>query len=131
MNLPVKDKFSEESKKVRRYSFEEKYSDTSETQLDIPALNISENIILQLNDTAIRAFRALNCEILSRVDMFLTTEGKIYVNEINTIPGFTSISMYPKLWEHEGISYTDLISQLLDLAFARRDRTNGLKRSRL
>lgn len=113
------------------YSFEEKYSDTSQTQLDIPAKNLDEETLTRLKETAIQAFKALNCEIMSRVDMFLTAEGKIYVNEINTIPGFTGISMYPKLWEYEGIPYQDLITKLLDLAVARHDRNKRLKRSRL
>ena len=56
---------------------------------------------------------------MSRVDMFLTQEGEVFVNEVNTIPGFTSISMYPKLWEQEGLSYSDLIDQLIELAIER------------
>jgi len=68
-----------------------------------------------------RAYRALGCEVLSRVDMFLTTEGEVYVNEINTIPGFTSISMYPKLWEAEGLTYPDLIEKLIGFAIERHE----------
>ena len=64
---------------------------------------------------------------MTRVDMFLTTDGKIYVNELNTLPGFTSISMYPKLWEHNGLSYTALISELLQFAMARFARQQALK----
>lgn len=112
------------------YSFDEKYSESSEAQLDIPAKNLSEELIRELKRTATIACRTLNCEILSRVDMFLTDEGKIYVNEVNTIPGFTSISMYPKLWEYEGISYTNLITELVNQAMKRHERTAGLKRNR-
>lgn len=112
------------------YSFDEKYSDSSGTQLDIPAKNLDAHILQELKETAHKAFNALNCEIMSRVDMFLTPDGKIYVNEINTIPGFTSISMYPKLWEHEGLNYSNLITQLLDLAMLRHQRSKMLKRER-
>ncbi len=120
-----------EVKAEEEYSFDEKYSESSQTQLDIPAKNLTETQITSLKKTALTAFKALNCEILSRVDMFLTDEGKIYVNEINTLPGFTSISMYPQLWEKEGLSYSDLISQLLELAVQRHARIKGLKKSRL
>lgn len=120
-----------EVKAEEEYSFEEKYSETSVTQLDIPAQGLSGEKIEEIKQTVLSAFKALNCEILSRVDMFLTPEGKIYVNEINTLPGFTSISMYPKLWENEGLSYSDLISELLELAITRHERNSQLKKSRL
>ena len=64
-----------------------------------------------------RAFRAIECSGMARVDFFLKRRtGRIYVNEINTIPGFTSISMYPKLWEASGISFRELVDQLIELA---------------
>ena len=113
------------------YSFDEKYSESSSAQTDIPVRGISEEAITELRNTAIRAFKALNCEIISRVDMFLTEDDEIYVNEINTLPGFTSISMYPKLWEYEGLSYTDLLTKLIGLAMKRNERTRSLKRTRL
>jgi D-alanine-D-alanine ligase len=113
------------------YSFDEKYSESSVTQLDIPAQHLTSAQIDELKATAIKAFRALNCEIISRVDMFMTAEGTIYVNEINTLPGFTNISMYPKLWENEGLSYSDLISELLDLAIKRHGIVKGLKKTRV
>ena len=113
------------------YSFKEKYSETSQAKLDIPAKNLDQKISNQLKETAKLACRVLNCEILSRVDMFLTDSGEIYVNEVNTIPGFTSISMYPKLWEYEGIPYIDLITQLLELAIKRQQKINRLKRIRI
>jgi D-alanine-D-alanine ligase len=113
------------------YSFDEKYSETSVTQLDIPAKNLTVETIDRLKDTAIRAFRALNCEVISRVDMFLTADGNIYVNEINTLPGFTSISMYPALWQNEGLSYPDLITDLLQLAVQRHTILKSLKKTRL
>ena len=97
------------------YSYEEKYEDTSTTELSIPA-NVTAEELERLKVTAVKAYQVLHCEGLTRVDMFLTPEGEIIVNEVNTMPGFTSISMYPKLWEHEGIPYADLIDELISLA---------------
>ncbi len=111
---------------TEEYSFEEKYADSSETAIHIPA-QISASDIERLRAVAIQAYRAVDCEVLTRVDMFLTDSGDIYVNELNTLPGFTSISMYPKLWEHEGLSYTDLITQLIGYAFERHEKKEGLK----
>ncbi|GAB4239963.1 MAG: D-alanine--D-alanine ligase [Ekhidna sp.] len=104
------------------YSYTEKYDDTSEAQIMIPA-NIDEQHIPLLKSTAAAAYKALACEGMSRVDMFLTEDGEVLVNEVNTIPGFTSISMYPQLWQQEGLSYTALIDQLLELAIERRNKS--------
>jgi D-alanine-D-alanine ligase len=74
----------------------------------------------RVRDMAIKAFKAVDCAGLGRIDFFVEPEtGQIYVNEINTIPGFTRISMYPKLWEASGVSYPDLIDRLLQLAVER------------
>ncbi|MEO9485544.1 MAG: D-alanine--D-alanine ligase family protein [Ekhidna sp.] len=100
------------------YSYEEKYYATSDAEIVIPA-KIDVKYLPSLQHTAIQAYEALGCEGLSRVDMFLTDKGEVYVNEVNTIPGFTSISMYPKLWEQAGLSYSDLIDELVDLAIGR------------
>lgn len=100
------------------YSYEEKYDSSSVAEIQIPA-KIDEKYLIDLKDTAIRAYQSLDCEGMSRVDMFLTESGDIYVNEINTIPGFTNISMYPKLWEQEGMSYADLLDRLIELAMNR------------
>ena len=97
------------------YSYDEKYSDTSSAQTIIPA-NVTENELILLKKTAIEAYKALNCKGLSRVDVFLSSTGEVFVNEVNTMPGFTNISMYPQLWEQEGVPYTELIDQLIDLA---------------
>ena len=97
------------------YSYEEKYEAQSEAQVIIPA-DIDSKYLPDLKKTAINAYKILDCSGMSRVDMFLTDTGEIYVNEINTIPGFTSISMYPKLWEVEGLGYTELITELISLA---------------
>jgi len=120
-----------EIKSAEEYSFEEKYSDSSKTQLDIPAKGIDPELLVKIKETAKKAFISLQCSIMARVDMFLTKKGEIYVNEINTIPGFTSISMYPKLWENEGLPYSDLITQLLKLAIERYEKQNVLRRTRL
>ena len=97
------------------YDYEAKYvSDTSVAY--IPA-RIPENVAEQLRETAVKVYKAIGCRGLSRVDFFVTyKENKIVFNEINTIPGFTSISMYPKLFAASGIPYGTLIDQLLQLA---------------
>ena len=97
------------------YTYDEKYSDESTTDLDIPA-NITSDEVQKLRETAIKAYQALECSGLSRVDMFLTNNGEVCVNEINTMPGFTSISMYPSLWQQEGLSYTELVDELIGFA---------------
>ena len=76
---------------------------------------------------AVKVFKVLNCEGLSRVDFFLEKNGNILVNEINTLPGFTSISMYPKLWEASGLPLSKLLDKLVDLALERFEREKKLK----
>ncbi|MBB6453273.1 D-alanine-D-alanine ligase [Salirhabdus euzebyi] len=110
------------------YSYEAKYIDESGAILNIPA-ELDEETTTRIKEAALKAFQALNCEGLSRVDFFLTKDGKIYINEVNTIPGFTKISMYPKLWEASGISYSDLIDKLIELAIERHERDAKLKHS--
>ena len=108
------------------YSYDAKYIDEKGASLLIPA-EIDETSRNKVQEMAIRTFRALNCEGLGRVDMFLTQDGAIFVNEINTLPGFTKISMYPKLWEESGIIYQDLITELIELAIKRYHRDSNLK----
>lgn len=110
------------------YSYDSKYIDEDGAELAIPA-ELPEEKMKEMQQVALKAFTTLQCEGLARVDFFLTEEGKIYVNEINTLPGFTQISMYPKLWEESGIGYTDLISQLIELAIERHERHAKLKSS--
>ncbi len=74
---------------------------------------------------AVTAFRAVECWGMARVDFFVIAATQLWINEINTIPGFTSISMYPKLWEASGLSYPDLIERLLDLAVERHELERG------
>lgn len=105
------------------YDYEEKYlHDTAD--LIIPA-DLTHNALAAAQAAAVTAFKAVDGSGLSRVDMFLTPDERIVVNEINTLPGFTSISMYPKLWEASGLSYGKLVDKLIELALERhRDRQN-------
>jgi D-alanine-D-alanine ligase len=100
------------------YSYEAKYIDEQGARLEIPA-KIPAETLKRVQGMAVKTFKALDCEGMGRVDFFLTDDGSLYVNEINTIPGFTKISMYPKLWEASGIGYTELISRLIELAIER------------
>lgn len=97
------------------YSYQKKYIDEDGAALIIPA-ELQPDTLQRVRQTAIDAFRVLESRGMARVDMFLTPDDKIYVNEINTIPGFTAISMYPKLWLESGMSYTELIDRLIQLA---------------
>lgn len=110
------------------YSYEAKYLDDQGYKIDIPA-KITEDQITAIQKMAIDTFQTLECEGFARVDVFLTKDGRLLVNEINTIPGFTQISMYPKLWEASGIAYSDLIDQLLQLAIARFEKEKQIKSS--
>lgn len=110
------------------YSYESKYIDEDGAKLAIPA-DLPADVTERVQQEALKAFEALQCEGMARIDFFLTAENQVYVNEINTLPGFTKISMYPKLWEASGISYPDLINRLLELALERHQLNAGLKSS--
>lgn len=101
------------------YDFEGKYQSSS-CGLFIPA-RISNEDIKRIQEVAIKAYLAIGCKGLSRVDCFLCENGDIYLNEINTLPGFTSISMYPKLMEHYGMTQSEILEKLINLAFERAD----------
>ena len=110
------------------YSYEAKYLDDDGAKLLIPA-KIEPRQVLAAQKIAREIFELLECEGMSRMDFFLDKQsGEIYFNEVNTIPGFTSISMYPKMWEYSGIPYSELLSRLLDLALARHQRKTELVR---
>ena len=111
------------------YSYEAKYLDESGAALEIPA-KLPEEISERIRQTAIKTFSVLCCEGMARVDFFLRDGDEIIVNEINTIPGFTRISMYPKLWEASGLPYSQLIDKLIGLAIEKFDREKGLKTDR-
>jgi len=110
------------------YSYEAKYIDENGAVIEIPA-HIPEHLVAVIQTMAIKTFQVLGCEGMARVDFFLTQDNKLVVNEINTIPGFTNISMYPKLWELKGISYSQLIDRLIQLALERHARDQRLKTS--
>jgi D-alanine-D-alanine ligase len=97
------------------YTFESKYDEASKTKVIIPA-DLPDEIVTQLQDMASTAFRAIEGRGLARIDFFLSDSGQLYLNEINTLPGFTNISMYPKLWQHQGMKYNKLIDTLIELA---------------
>lgn len=103
------------------YDFNDKYIDgASVTQ--IPA-NIPEKLMLEIRMNAIKAFKAIDGKGLSRVDFFIDKDTQeVFINEINTFPGFTNISMYPQMWEASGISYTNLIDELIQLAEERKNK---------
>ena len=96
------------------YDYDAKYVDGKSTVI-IPA-DLPRKIVKELQEFAVRAFTSLDCCGMARVDFFVTRKNRIYLNEINTIPGFTSISMYPKLWEASGLKYADLLDRLIGLA---------------
>ena len=95
------------------YDFDSKYMDSSASHVEVPA-NLPEETLQRVRETAIKAFKAVDGMGLSRVDSFVTADGAIMINEINTMPGFTPISMYPKAWEATGLNYTDLITTLIE-----------------
>jgi len=110
------------------YDYDSKYIDEA-TQLIVPA-DLPEEVSRKVQEIALRAFKAIDAAGMARVDFFVTKkENKIYLNEINTIPGFTSVSMYPRMWEASGISYTDLIDRLIQLALERYQDKNQNKTS--
>jgi D-alanine-D-alanine ligase len=99
------------------YDYQAKYDDPH-TQLHIPA-DMPAATSDRLREIAIEAYKAIDCAGLARVDFFLTPDNHLLLNEVNTIPGFTPMSMYPKLWEYAGLSYRDLITRLIELGFER------------
>ncbi|MDR0600013.1 MAG: D-alanine--D-alanine ligase [Treponema sp.] len=108
------------------YSYEAKYIDSNGAALEIPA-RLPETKIKEIQALAVKTFQVLECQGLSRVDFFMKADGTVLVNEINTMPGFTKISMYPKLWEASGVSYTALITRLIELALERFGKEKNLK----
>jgi D-alanine-D-alanine ligase len=105
------------------YDFEAKYIEDDTARLDVPA-DVPDAVSERVRDLAVRAFEAVGAEGIARVDTFVAEDGTIVLNEINTMPGFTPISMYPKLWEASGLAYPDLIDELIQLAL---ERPTGLR----
>jgi D-alanine-D-alanine ligase len=110
------------------YSYDAKYIDEHGAKLEAPA-KISADELARAQQLALRAFQVLECEGMARVDLFLKPDGSLLVNEINTIPGFTAISMYPRLWAVSGVSPTELVTRLIDLALRRAGKRLALRRS--
>jgi D-alanine-D-alanine ligase len=108
------------------YSFEAKYISTTGAKLLIPA-PVDAKTAKNIQKTAIKAFQCIGAEGLSRVDFFLREDGSIVLNEINTLPGFTSISMYPKLWEASGLPYSELLDRLIQLGIKRHQKMQQIK----
>ena len=111
------------------YSYDAKYLDAHGSRLEIPA-KLPAKVIKEIRQTAIRSYKALCCQGMGRIDFFVQENGRVVVNEINTIPGFTKISMYPKMWEATGISYAKLIDRLISLALERFRREQRLRSSK-
>ena len=111
------------------YSYDAKYLDAAGARLAIPA-RLPKALVKEIQKIALQAYRTLCCEGMARVDFFLRPSGQVLVNEINTIPGFTKISMYPKMWEASGLSYPRLIDRLIRLALARARQENRLRSSK-
>jgi len=105
------------------YDFAAKYLPEEHTQLDVPA-DLPEATAAELRDLAARAFEAIGCEGLARVDFFVMPDGSLVVNEINTMPGFTPTSMYPRMWAASGVDYPALVDRLIQLALR---RSTGLR----
>jgi len=105
------------------YDFEAKYIEESTARLDIPA-DLPDGVAERVRDFALRAFESIGAEGIARVDVFVKPDGEVVLNEINTMPGFTPISMYPKMWEASGLPYPDLIDELIQLAL---ERPTGLR----
>jgi D-alanine-D-alanine ligase len=107
------------------YSYEAKYIDAQGALFKIPA-DLEEALVQDIRHMAVKAYRALCCEGMARVDFFLSGDGRLLINEINTIPGFTNISMYPKMWEASGLSYSKLLDRLIELALERFEKEKRL-----
>ncbi|AMC34323.1 D-alanine--D-alanine ligase [Janthinobacterium sp. B9-8] len=110
------------------YSYEAKYVDKKTVKLTVPA-SIDSTIADRVRTLSVQSFHVLCCTGMARIDFFLSKDGSLLVNEINTIPGFTSMSMYPLLWQATGLAYRELISQLIELAMQRFALNEELKTS--
>lgn len=115
------------SKNYDFYTFDAKYVDPDAVRIDVPA-KLTKAVAEKIRKASVKAFEALHCEDFSRIDLFLDKKGKIYINEINTIPGFTNSSMYPVMWKERGVPFAELITRLLNLAQERYDRSKRIER---
>ncbi len=106
------------------YDYQAKYQDDEAIDIIIPA-KVDESISKKIMELCVKSFKALNCNDYARVDLFLTEDGNVVINEINTIPGFTNVSMFPMLWNNMGLSYPELISSLIEMALKRWEKQNS------
>ncbi|MFN8257459.1 MAG: D-alanine--D-alanine ligase family protein [Bacteroidales bacterium] len=110
------------------YNYDSKYIDADGAGLEVPA-KLEAETVKKVQEIALKTYQCLECKGMTRVDMFLTPHNGLVINEVNTIPGFTKISMYPAMWEHSGIPYTELIDKLIDFAFAEFENQKKLESS--
>lgn len=115
------------SSKYDFYTFDAKYVDGEAVSIDVPA-KIEPSLVERIRTVSIKSYQALGCEDFSRVDLFLTKHGDVFVNEINTIPGFTNSSMFPMMWKERGISFSELITKLAELAETRYKKSKRVAR---
>jgi len=115
------------NKNYEFYTFEAKYVDPDAVKIEVPA-KLSKSISEKIRKVCVKAYQVLYCEDFARIDLFLDKKGNIFINEINSIPGFTNSSMYPMMWKERGVGFTELITRLLDLAQERYDRNKRLER---
>lgn len=116
------------SSKYEFYSFDAKYVDGEAVTIEVPA-KLEPEVSGKIRELSLKAFTTLACEDFARVDLFLQRDGKVFVNEINTIPGFTNSSMFPMMWRERGFSFTALITRLIELAQERHTRLGRAQRS--
>ncbi|NJM25336.1 MAG: D-alanine--D-alanine ligase [Bacteroidia bacterium] len=115
------------SKSYAFYTFDAKYVDGEAVTIEVPA-KLKAKISDRVRAVSIEAYKALCCEDFARVDLFVDEDENIYINEINTIPGFTNSSMFPMMWKERGVSFTELISKLIDLAEERFEKNRRIER---
>ncbi len=109
------------------YTYDAKYTDEKAIEIKVPA-DVSEEVSQKIRRLCEAAYLTLKCEDFARVDLFLTEDDEVLINEINSIPGFTSVSMFPMLWANMGIGYTDLLNKLIDMAIRRWEKQKQLER---
>lgn len=109
------------------YTFDAKYVDGDAVKIEVPA-KLEPSIVEKIRELSIKTYQTLHCEDFSRIDLFLSDDGHIYINEINTIPGFTNSSMYPMMWKDHGVSFTELISKLVELCLERFEKSKRIER---
>lgn len=110
------------------YSYEAKYEDETAVDIQIPA-KINAAAAAKIQSLCVQSFKTLQCEDFARVDLFLTDKDEIYINEINTIPGFTDVSMFPSLWAQHSITYPQLLTQIIELALERDADSKNINRA--